>query len=58
MDGWTHRRKNKSRDPYLKLHQATAPEFEGLPKEAVSGTIFIDQDEKFRFLKWEEVVKL
>lgn len=49
--GWTHRRKNKSGSPYLKLHvQAVV--------RSDKGGMFIDEDQKFRFVPWENVVEL
>lgn len=50
-NGWTHRMKNKSRDPYLKIYKGTVA-------RTKSGEIYIDMDEKFRWIAWEEVVEL
>ena len=47
--GWTHRRKRKSRDPYLKLDV-------GRPLN--EGAIYTDMDKKFRWIADEEVVEL
>ena len=43
--------KNKSRDPYLKIYKGTVA-------RTKSGEIYIDMDEKFRWIAWEEVVEL
>ncbi len=52
MNGWTHRMKNKSRDPYVKIR---APE---LVEEVHPGAVFIDMDQKFRYLHFKDVVEL
>lgn len=55
MMGWTHRRKNRSRDPYLKRSIFAGKE-EGTVN--LGGATFIDQDQKFVWLKWDEVTEL
>ena len=52
MNGWTHRMKNKSRDPYVKLSIHYTPS----PDEP--GAIFTDMDQKFRFIHFKDVVEL
>lgn len=52
MMGWTHRRKNKSRDPYVKIRDGQTM-YEG--KE---GATFIDQEQAFRWLAFEELIEL
>lgn len=47
QSGWTHRRKRKSRDPYLKLYS-----------KSDEGATFVDQEGKFRYLTWEDVIAL
>lgn len=49
--GWTHRKKNKSRDPYLKV----AP---GDDQKGTAGACFIDQDQKFKWYPYDEVVQI
>ena len=51
--GWTHRRKKKSREPYLKLQADVR-----VGKAAYVGGIFIDEQQSFRFVPWAEVVEL
>ena len=50
--GWTHRLKRKSRDPYVKLRDGQTM-FEG--KEDAE---FIDTDQKFRTIRFEDLVEL
>jgi hypothetical protein len=50
--GWTHRLKRKSRDPYLKVRDGQTM-YEGIP-----GGIFIDMDQKFRYIEFDEVIEL
>lgn len=51
MNGWTHRRKGKRNDPYLKIKvQARIGSDEG--------AIFVDMDQKFRYVPWTEVIEL
>jgi hypothetical protein len=52
QDGWTHRRKRKSRDPYLKSG-GDQTLYEGM-----LGAVFIDMDQKFRYIEFDEVVEL
>jgi hypothetical protein len=53
MWGWTHRQKRKSSEPYLKLRHIAR-----VGKEDQAGAIFIDQQQKFRYVAWTEVVEL
>ncbi len=48
--GWTHRKKNKKIDPYLKLQDP-------LDTHDIGAT-FVDQDQKYRWLNWDQVVDL
>lgn len=45
--GWTHRWKGKSRDPYLKIRTRTS-----------DGAQYIDMDQKYRWVHRDEVVEL
>lgn len=47
--GWTHRWKNKSRDPYLKKVDTTVDDY---------GATYTDQEGKFRWLTHDDVVPL
>ena len=49
-NGWTHRLKGKSRDPYLKINY----EYEGGPH----GATFTDMNQQFHFHFWDKVVEL
>ena len=51
--GFTHRRKRKSSEPYLKFRYAAR-----VGSKDATGVIFIDQDQKFRYVAWTEVVEL
>jgi len=53
MNGWTHRAKRKSRDPYLKLNDALLDH-----NRERDGALFTDMDQKFRFIYWKEVTEL
>ena len=54
--GWTHRVKGKSRDPYIKLTDRSARIT--LDTHELVGATFIDMDQKFRFIRFEDVVEL
>ena len=51
MNGWTHRIKRKSREPYVKL-AGDMQQFE------TGGITVIDMDQKFRWIPEEELVEL
>jgi len=53
-NGWTHRVKNKSRDPYVKLRTRN----DVTPPPKGSGAVYVDMDQKFRWLPDEDVVEL
>jgi hypothetical protein len=50
--GWTHRLKRKSRDAYLKAKESQTL------YEGKLGGIFIDMDQKFRYIEFDEVTEL
>jgi len=51
-NGWTHRMKNKSRDPYVKFNSRNKH------TNNHGGSVYIDMDQKFRWLPDEDVVEL
>ena len=53
-NGWTHRIKNKSHDPYVKLR---SHEGQPLPLNQ-RGAVFIDMDQKFRFIHFRDLTEL
>lgn len=52
IQGWTHRMKRKSREPYLKLYKHQTM-YEGKP-----GATFIDMQQSFRYIEWDRVIEL
>lgn len=51
--GWTHRKKGKKNDPYLKIHCHSCEKTTNK-----KGTTFVDMDQKFRWIAFSEVVEL
>ena len=51
--GWTHRVKGKSRNPYLKIHP-----FHMERQQGEEGYTYVDMDQKFRWYYDEDVVEL
>lgn len=51
-EGWTHRQKRKRNDPYVKAAPGQTM------YEGVVGATFIDQDQKFRYFRFEDLVEL
>lgn len=54
--GWTHRIKGKSRDPYVKLTDRSSRIALATPE--LTGATFIDMDQKFRFIRFAGLVEL
>lgn len=52
-EGWSHRQKRKSRDPYLKMYSKN---FERTGRG--NGATFIDMEKKFKWLSEEDVIEL
>lgn len=49
-EGWTHRRKRKSRNPYLRF------DYEALAERP--GAVFRDEDWKYIYIPYSEVIEL
>ena len=46
--GWTHRNKRKNREPYLKFYK----------EEDKAGATFVDMQQAFHYVSWEDVLEL
>ncbi len=57
-DGWTHRLKNKSRMPYLKIQTRSVTSDGKVPDKGMVGNTFVDQDQKFHWYLDDKVVAL
>ena len=49
-EGWTHRRKRRSKHPYLI--------FQWEAKASLPGGVFVDQESQYRYVAWTGVIEL